>query len=130
LGWHTRQKRRIEAVLYTPQRLEDQHPTSQIKCLKPRFSPFPTRFLKPKPSRPHTHATPSKPHNKAIRPKNLTFFRPIPSFSNQESPHNERGNINDEELQALKDYAADWLKRTSTELDDAVADGILQEICQ
>jgi len=43
---------------------------------------------------------------------------------------NERDNINDEELQALKDYAADWLKRTSTQLDDAVADGILQEICQ
>jgi hypothetical protein len=43
---------------------------------------------------------------------------------------NERDNIEDDELQALKDYAADWLKRTSTQLDNAVADGTLQEICQ
>jgi hypothetical protein len=43
---------------------------------------------------------------------------------------NERDNIDDDELQALKDYAAEWLKRTSSQLDNAVADGTLQEICQ
>lgn len=43
---------------------------------------------------------------------------------------NERDNIDEEELQALKDYAADLLKRTSTQLDHAISDGTLQEICQ
>jgi hypothetical protein len=43
---------------------------------------------------------------------------------------NERDNINDQELQALKDYAADLLKRTPEQLDDAVDGGILQEICK
>ncbi len=43
---------------------------------------------------------------------------------------NERDNINDDELQALKDYAAELLNRTSTQLDKAGADGTLQEICQ
>lgn len=42
---------------------------------------------------------------------------------------NERDNINEDELQALKDYAAEWLKRTGAELDNAVADGTLHEIC-
>jgi hypothetical protein len=42
---------------------------------------------------------------------------------------NERDNINDEELQAFKDYAADLLKRTATQLDEAMIDGALLEIC-
>lgn|GEM_PF-5335539 len=33
----------------------------------------------------------------------------------------ERENISGEELQALKDYADDWLERTSAQLDEAVA---------
>lgn len=41
---------------------------------------------------------------------------------------NERDSIHDEELQALQDYAADWLKRTAMQLDNAVADGALLEI--
>ena len=41
---------------------------------------------------------------------------------------NERDNISGEELQALKDYAADWLERTAAQLDDAVKDGALLEI--
>lgn len=43
---------------------------------------------------------------------------------------NERDNADDEELQALKDYAADWLKRPHTQLDRAVADGALMEFCR
>lgn len=43
---------------------------------------------------------------------------------------NERDNIDEAELQALKDYAADLLKRTSKQLDIAISDGTLQEICQ
>jgi hypothetical protein len=42
---------------------------------------------------------------------------------------NERANVNDEELEALQDLAADLLARTSAQLDAAVADGTLQEIC-
>ncbi|MDR2213241.1 MAG: type II toxin-antitoxin system RelE/ParE family toxin [Pseudomonadales bacterium] len=41
---------------------------------------------------------------------------------------NERDDISDEELQALQDYAADWLKRSATQLDEAVTDGALLEI--
>lgn len=41
---------------------------------------------------------------------------------------NERDNISDDELQALQDYAADWLKRTAAQLDEAAADGALLEI--
>lgn len=41
---------------------------------------------------------------------------------------NERDNISDDELQALQDYAAEWLKRTATQLNEAVADGALLEI--
>lgn len=41
---------------------------------------------------------------------------------------NERDNIDDNELLALHNYAADWLKRTATQLDEAAADGILLEI--
>ncbi|MFT4246759.1 MAG: type II toxin-antitoxin system RelE/ParE family toxin [Pseudomonas sp.] len=41
---------------------------------------------------------------------------------------NERDNIGDDELQALQDYAADLLARTSAQLDAAVADGTLLEI--
>ena len=41
---------------------------------------------------------------------------------------NERDNIDDEELEALKDHAADWLACTAAQLDEAVADGALLEI--
>lgn len=43
---------------------------------------------------------------------------------------NERDNIDEAELQALKDYAADLLNRTSKQLDNAISDGTLQEICR
>lgn len=42
---------------------------------------------------------------------------------------NERANVSDEELEALQDLAADLLARTPAQLDAAVADGTLQEIC-
>lgn len=42
----------------------------------------------------------------------------------------ERANIIDEELEAFKAIAADLLARTGQQLDLAVADGALQEICQ
>ncbi len=41
---------------------------------------------------------------------------------------NERDNIDEDELEALKTYADDLLKRTSRQLDDAVANGALLEI--
>ncbi|MBP6706889.1 MAG: type II toxin-antitoxin system RelE/ParE family toxin [Achromobacter sp.] len=43
---------------------------------------------------------------------------------------NERANISDEELEGLQAIAADLLARTGPQLDEAVADGALQEICQ
>jgi hypothetical protein len=43
---------------------------------------------------------------------------------------NERGNITGQEMQVLKDYAADWLKRTPEQLNQAVDDGALLEICK
>ena len=43
---------------------------------------------------------------------------------------NERTNISDEELEGLQTIAADLLARTGPQLDEAVADGALQEICQ
>lgn len=42
---------------------------------------------------------------------------------------NERANISNEELEGLQDIARQLLARTSTELDTAVRDGALQEIC-
>ena len=42
---------------------------------------------------------------------------------------NDRANISDEELAALQALAADLLARTAQQLDQAVADGALQEIC-
>jgi hypothetical protein len=42
---------------------------------------------------------------------------------------NERANISREELEALQLMAADLLGRTGPQLDQAVADGTLQEIC-
>ena len=42
---------------------------------------------------------------------------------------NDRANIGDDELDALKDIAHDLLARTSTQLDVAVRDGALEEIC-
>lgn len=41
---------------------------------------------------------------------------------------NERDNIDEDELQALQNYATDLLKRTTMQLDTAVADGALLEI--
>jgi len=43
---------------------------------------------------------------------------------------NERANVSDEELEGLQTIAADLLARTGQQLDEAVADGALQEICQ
>jgi len=42
----------------------------------------------------------------------------------------ERGNASDGELEALRAIAADLLVRTSLQLDEAIAGGALQEICQ
>jgi hypothetical protein len=42
---------------------------------------------------------------------------------------NERANISDEELKALKNLAADLLVRAPQQLEAAIADGTLQEIC-
>lgn len=41
---------------------------------------------------------------------------------------NERENIEDDELQTLRDIAADYLKQGDTALDAAVGEGQLQEI--
>lgn len=43
---------------------------------------------------------------------------------------NERANVSDEELEGLQTIAADLLARTGPQLDEAVADGALQEICK
>ena len=43
---------------------------------------------------------------------------------------NERANISDEELAGLQAIATDLLARTGKQLDEAVADGTLQEFCQ
>lgn len=42
---------------------------------------------------------------------------------------NERANISDSELEALKKIAADLLKRSSIELDSLLRTEALQEIC-
>jgi hypothetical protein len=42
---------------------------------------------------------------------------------------NERANVADDELAALQDLAGELLTRTNDDLDTAVADGILLEIC-
>lgn len=42
---------------------------------------------------------------------------------------NERANIADEELEALRDIAEQLLVRTGSQLDEAVEEGALQEIC-
>ncbi len=42
---------------------------------------------------------------------------------------NERANISAEELEGLQDIAADLLARTGRQLDEAVANGALLEIC-
>jgi hypothetical protein len=42
---------------------------------------------------------------------------------------NDRANITDDELEALKDIAQQLLARTGRQLDNAVVDGSLQEIC-
>ena len=43
---------------------------------------------------------------------------------------NERANVSDEELEGLQALSADLLARTAQQLDEAVSDGTLQEICQ
>jgi hypothetical protein len=42
---------------------------------------------------------------------------------------NERANIADDELEALQEIAIDLLARTGRQLDEAVMQGVLQEIC-
>ena len=42
---------------------------------------------------------------------------------------NDRANISDDELEALKDIAAELLARTVKQLDEALNDGSLTEIC-
>ena len=42
---------------------------------------------------------------------------------------NDRANIGDDELEALKYIAHDLLARTGAQLDVAVRDGVLKEIC-
>jgi hypothetical protein len=42
---------------------------------------------------------------------------------------NDRANITDDELEALKEIAEQLLARTGQQLDAAVQDGSLQEIC-
>lgn len=42
---------------------------------------------------------------------------------------NERANISDDELEALQEIAAQLVVRTPAQLDEAVRDGSLQEIC-
>lgn len=43
---------------------------------------------------------------------------------------NERANVADDELAALQELAGELLTRTSGDLDTAVADGTLLEICR
>ncbi len=43
---------------------------------------------------------------------------------------NEQANVSDEELEGMQAIAADLLARTGPQLDEAVAVGVLQEICQ
>lgn len=42
---------------------------------------------------------------------------------------NDRANIADDELEALREISAELLARTGRQLDEAVAEGALQEIC-
>jgi hypothetical protein len=42
---------------------------------------------------------------------------------------NDRANITDDELEALKEIAEQLLARTGRQLDEAIGDGSLQEIC-
>lgn len=42
---------------------------------------------------------------------------------------NDRANITDDELEALKEIAEELLARTGLQLDQAIRDGSLQEIC-
>ena len=42
---------------------------------------------------------------------------------------NDRANITDDELEALKEIAEQLLARAGRQLDEAVQDGSLQEIC-
>lgn len=42
---------------------------------------------------------------------------------------NDRANITEDELGALQDIAQDLLGRSGSQLDEAVEDGAIQEIC-
>ena len=42
---------------------------------------------------------------------------------------NDRANISDDELEALKDIAEQLLARTGKQLDEALNDGSITEIC-
>ena len=42
---------------------------------------------------------------------------------------NDRANITDDELEALQDIAIQLLARSGQQLDEAIHDGSLQEIC-
>ena len=42
---------------------------------------------------------------------------------------NQRANVSDRELEALQGMAMDLLKLTNVQLDGAIEEGILQEIC-
>jgi len=42
---------------------------------------------------------------------------------------NERSDVSGDELEALRELAADLLARPARQLDAAVADGVLQETC-
>ena len=42
---------------------------------------------------------------------------------------NDKANISDDELETLQTFAKDLLSRTGLQLDTAVTDGALQEIC-
>lgn len=57
----------------------------------------------------------------AYRTKDRAFF--LYGFAK-----NERENIEDDELQTLRDIAAEYLKHDHTVLDEAVRKGKLQEI--
>jgi hypothetical protein len=43
---------------------------------------------------------------------------------------NERSDVSSDELEALRELATELLARTATQLDEAVADGALQETCR
>ena len=55
--------------------------------------------------------------------------REIGGFLCTDSKKNDRANISDDELEALKDLAEQLLARTGKQLAEALNDGTLSEIC-